>query len=115
MPRRKRSAEDFAEEIRAHLALEADELEAHGVPKEEAERRARASFGSVAVARERFNLRGRILWLGDLRRDMLFGVRMMLRNPSLSIVAVLTLAIGIGACATAFSWINGILLQPLSG
>lgn len=115
MPRRKRSAEDFAEEIRAHLALEADELEAHGVPKEEAERRARASFGSVAVARERFNLRGRILWLGDLRRDMQFGVRMMLRNPSLSIVAVLTLAIGIGACATAFSWINGILLQPLSG
>jgi predicted permease len=115
MPRRKRSAEDFAEEIRAHVALEADELEAHGVPKEEAERRARASFGSVAVARERFNLRGRILWLGDLRRDMLFGVRMMLRNPSLSIVAVLTLAIGIGACATAFSWINGILLQPLSG
>jgi predicted permease len=115
MQRRKRSAEDFAEEIRAHLALEADELEAHGVPKEEAGRRARASFGSVAVARERFNLRGRILWLGDLRRDMQFGVRMMLRNPSLSIVAVLTLAIGIGACATAFSWINGILLQPLSG
>jgi predicted permease len=115
MPRRKRSAEDFAEEIRAHLALEADELEAHGVPKEEAERRARASFGSVAVARERFNLRGRIVWLGDLRRDMQFGVRMMLRNPSLSIVAVLTLAIGIGACATAFTWINGILLQPLSG
>jgi predicted permease len=115
MSRRKRSADDFAEEIRAHLALDADELEASGMPKEEAERRARASFGSVAVARERFNLRGRILWLDDLLRDIQYGIRMMLRNPALSIVAVVTLAIGISACATAFTWINGILLQPLSG
>ena len=115
MSRRKRSADDFAEEIRAHLALEADELEASGMPKEDAERRARASFGSVAVARERFNLRGRILWLDDLLRDIQYGIRMMLRNPALSIVAVVTLAIGISACATAFTWINGILLQPLSG
>jgi macrolide transport system ATP-binding/permease protein len=111
----RRSADDFVEEIRSHLALEADELEASGVAKEEAERRARASFGSVAAARERFNLRGRILWLDDLLRDVRFGIRMLLRNPALSIVAVLTLAIGIGACATAFTWINGILLQPLSG
>jgi predicted permease len=110
-----RSADDFAEEIRAHLALEADELEASGLSKREAERRARAAFGSVAVARERFNLRGHILWLDDLLRDVQFGFRMMLRNPGLSIVAVLTLAIGIGACATAFTWINSILLQPLSG
>jgi putative ABC transport system permease protein len=115
MSRRKRSADDFAEEIRAHLALEADELEASGMPKEEAARLARASFGSVAVARERFNLRGRILWLDDLLRDIQYGIRMMLRNPALSIVAVVTLAIGISACATAFTWINGILLQPLSG
>ena len=111
----RRSADDFVEEIRSHLALEADELEASGVAKEEAERRARASFGSVAAARERFNLRGRILWLDDLLHDVRFGIRMLLRNPALSIVAVLTLAIGIGACATAFTWINGILLQPLSG
>jgi predicted permease len=118
MSRRKfsrRSTEDFAEEIRAHVALEADELEASGLPKAEAERRARASFGSVAVARERFNLRGHILWIDDLLRDFQFGVRMMMRNPGLSLVAVLTLAIGIGACATAFTWINSILLQPLSG
>jgi predicted permease len=115
MSRRKRSVDDFADEIRAHLALEADELEDSGMPKAEAERRARASFGSIAIARERFNLRGRILWLDDLLRDIQYGIRMMLRNPALSIVAVLTLAIGISACATAFTWINGVLLQPLSG
>ncbi|HWE83310.1 MAG TPA: ABC transporter permease [Terracidiphilus sp.] len=115
MFRRKRSTSDFSDEIQAHLALEADELEASGMPQAEAERRARAAFGSVAVARERFNLRGRILWLENLLRDLQFGVRMMLRNPALTAVAVLTLAIGIGACATAFTWIDGILLQPLSG
>ncbi|HTX77057.1 MAG TPA: ABC transporter permease, partial [Terracidiphilus sp.] len=115
MPRRKRSVQDFSEEIQAHLELEADELEASGMSKQEAERRARADFGSVAVARERFNLRGHIAWLDNLVRDIRFGVRMMLRNRALSAVAVLTLAIGIGACATAFSWVDAVLLQPLSG
>ena len=115
MFRRRRSASDFAEEIQAHLALEADELEARGVPEDEAQRRARAAFGSVTSARERFNLRGHAAWLDALLQDVRFGVRMMLRNPAFSAVAVLTLAIGIGACATAFSWIDGILLQPLSG
>ena len=110
-----RSAEDFAEEIQAHLALEADELQTEGLSQAEAQRRSRASFGSVAVARERFNLRGRILWLDNLLRDVRFGMRMMRRNPSLSLVAVFTLAIGIGACATAFSWVDAVLLQPLSG
>ncbi|MGA7258814.1 MAG: ABC transporter permease [Terracidiphilus sp.] len=115
MIRRKRSASDFAEEIQAHLALEADELQATGLPKDVAQRRARASFGSVAVARERFNLRGHVAWIDNLLRDLQFGIRMMLRDPAISTVAVLTLAIGIGACATAFTWIDGILLQPLSG
>ena len=115
MFRRRRSASDFAEEIQAHLVLEADELEACGVPEDEAQRRARVTFGSVAVARERFNLRGHTAWLDDLLQDVRFGVRMMLRKPAFSAVAVLTLAVGIGACATAFSWIDGILLQPLSG
>jgi predicted permease len=115
MFRRKRPASDFSEEIQAHLALEADELESPVISRQEAERRARAAFGSVAVARERFQLRGHVAWLDNLLRDIQFGIRMMLRNPGLSVVAALTLAIGIGACATAFSWIDAILLQPLSG
>ena len=114
MFRRKRSASDFDEEIQAHLALEADELEARGVPEDEAQRRARVTFGSVAVARERFNLRGHAAWLDDLLQDVRFGVRMMQRKPAFSAVAVLILAVGIGACATVFSWIDGILLQPLT-
>jgi predicted permease len=69
----------------------------------------------VAVSRERFNLRGHVAWVDNLIQDVRFGIRMLLRNPGLSVVATLTLAIGIGACATAFSWVDAILLQPLSG
>src|SRR5580658_1960257 len=112
---KKRSTRDFTEEIQAHLALEADALEHEGLPQAEAQRKARALFGSVAVAKERFNLRGRAVWLENLWRDAAFGTRMMMRNPALTAVAILTLAVGIGACSTAFTWINGILLQPLSG
>jgi hypothetical protein len=56
---RRRSTDDFAEEIQAHLEMEADQLEAEGLPRAEAERRARVAFGNVAVARERFALRNR--------------------------------------------------------
>ena len=57
---------EVEEELRAHIQDRANDLERSGIPRAEAERRARASFGSVAVARERFNLRGRILWLNVL-------------------------------------------------
>ena len=82
MPRDRRNADDFAEEICSHLEMEADELESEGIPKREAERQAKAAFGSSAVARERFALRHRLLWLENLRQDVRFGIRMMRRNPA---------------------------------
>ena len=111
----KRSAEDFAEEIRAHLELEADEIASEGKSAEEAARRARASFGSVAAARERFALRGRAVWLEDLVQDVRFALRVMLRNRAFTAIVVLTLAIGLAVSVTAFSWIDAVLIQPLSG
>ena len=111
----KRSAEDFAEEIRVHLELEADELASEGKSAEEAERRARASFGSVAAAKERFALRGRAVWLEDLVQDVRFALRVMLRNRAFTAIVVLTLAIGLAVSVTAFSWIDAVLIQPLSG
>src|SRR5579864_6347347 len=105
----------FAQEIEAHVQLEADELEAQGMSHSEAQRRARAVFGSAAVARERFYLRGRAEWLENMIRDLRYGFRMMARNPAVTIVAVLTLACGISASATVFTWIDAALLQPLGG
>ena len=115
MAKRRRSQEDFAEEIRTHLQLEADELQAEGMSNEQAERTARVEFGNAAVARERFNLRHRWVWLEDLWQDVKFGVRTMTRNASVTAIAVLTLAIGIGASTTAFTWIDKVQLQPLGG
>ena len=115
MPHDRRSADDFADEIRSHLEMEADELESEGIPRSEAQRQAKVAFGSSAVARERFALRHRLLWLDNLRQDVRFGIRMMRRNPAFTLVAVLTLAIGIAASATVFTWINAVLLEPLGG
>jgi predicted permease len=116
MPARNhRPSNDFAEEIRAHIELEAQQLEAEGIPKQEAERRARAAFGSATMAQERFNLKGHAVWLENLLQDLRYGLRMMARNRAFTAVAILTLAIGIGVCTTAFAWIDAVLLQPLGG
>ncbi len=113
--KRSRGIKDFAQEIEAHLQLEADELEADGANHEEAARRARAAFGSAVVARERFYLRDRAVPFENMVRDLRYGFRMMARNPAVTLVAVLTLACGIAASATVFTWVDAVLLQPLGG
>src|SRR5215472_16216035 len=115
MVSRRRSTDDFAEEIQAHLEMEADQLEAEGLPRAEAERQARVAFGNVAVARERFALRNRVQWLDTLQQDVHFGFRIMRRNPGVTAVAILTLAIGIAASTTVFAWIDAVVLEPLGG
>ena len=104
--RRNRGTKDFAEEIQAHLHLEADELEAEGLSRreaDEAERRARVTFGNASVAKERFYLKHRLEGFENLMRDVRYGLRMMARNPAATLVAVLTLACGIAASANVFT------------
>src|SRR5664279_1704479 len=72
---RKRSAKDFAEEITAHLELEADELRQEGLSQGQARRNARLQFGNVTAAQERFNMRGRWASLERLLRDMRLALR----------------------------------------
>lgn len=110
---RRRSDDDFAEEIGAHLELEADELRAEGLDREEARRRARVAFGSVALARESFRLRGRLAGFDDLQRDLRFAARQIARNPGFAAITIFTLALGIGANATIFSLVDAIILRPL--
>lgn len=115
MFRRRRSADDFAEEIKSHFELEADELQSEGLSEEEARRRARVEFGNAQVAQERFNLRSRIVWFDNLLHDIKFAIRQLIRNPGFASVAVVTLALGIAANSTIFSWINSTLLDPIPG
>ena len=113
MFKRERSTEDFAEEIKAHLELEADELKCEGLSEDEARRKARLEFGNVRAAQERFYLRNRVAWLDNLVRDMKFAIRQLVRNPGFSFTAILVLALGIGACVAIFGFVDAALLEPL--
>jgi len=85
---RKRSAGDFAEEIKAHLELEADELRSEGLSEDAARRKARSEFGNVEAARERFYMKDRWVGLDRLFRDVRFALRSLRQSPGFTATAI---------------------------
>jgi predicted permease len=113
MSRQKRSTEDFAEEIQAHIELEAEELRREGLSEKDARWQARRKFGNVRAVQERFYLHNRWEWLDRLLRDLKFGFRSLLESPGFTITAILTLALGMGANTAVFSVMNSVMLRSL--
>src|SRR4051812_28862454 len=106
-------SKEITREMQFHLAERADDLVASGMAPEAAQREARRRFGSLAYQTERTRERDLFGWLDTLVTDVRYAFRALRAAPAFATVAILSLALGIGANTAIFSIINAVMLKSL--
>ncbi len=104
---------DFHQELESHVQLHEDDGVRAGMTRDEARRQALARLGGITQLEQRQRERRGIPAIEHLLRDVRIGARSLRRTPGLTAVAILTLAIGIGATTAVFGFVNAVLLAPL--
>ena len=104
--------DDVREELEAHVAMRAELNQTSGMTPEEARHAARRQFGNATAVQERLHDYNGFGWLDTVSRDLVYAMRGLRRSPGLSLTAILTIAIGVGAVASMFGIMRSLLLAP---